>query len=64
MARSTVRFGNLSRVFEHGRSEMYTRMAQICVLYEDLKIETGRLFSLAQSVNFDNVNEHSFEVLY
>jgi hypothetical protein len=64
MPRSTVHFGNLAQVFEYGRSEMYSRIAQICVLYEDLKIETSNLFSLARSVDFDNVSEHSFEVLY
>ena len=60
-----LRVGNLRTLFKAGISEMYSRIAQICVLYEDLRIETGRLFALATSLNLDgDLTEHTFEVLY
>ncbi len=65
MGRSIVRVGNLRTLFKAGTSEMYSRTAQICVLYEDLRIETGRLFALATSLDLNgDLTEHTFEVLY
>lgn len=65
MGRSIVRIGNLRALFKAGTSEMYVRVAQICVLYEDLRIETGRLFALATGLNLDgDLTEHTFEILY
>ncbi len=64
MARSTIRIGNLSRAFAYGRSEMYNRIAQICVLYEDLKLETGKLFIFVQQGENLDVRKRNFEIMY
>jgi hypothetical protein len=59
-----VRIGNLSRAFGYGKSEMYNRIARICVLYEDLRIETGKLFGFSKAFKNDGEVMNTFEVLY
>jgi hypothetical protein len=64
MPHSFIRIGNISRAFDYGCSEMYNRIAQICVLFQDLRIEILRLHFLTENIDFDNVSAHSFEAFY
>jgi hypothetical protein len=64
MARTTTRFLNLGKAFKYGRSEMYNRVAQICVIYEDLRIETAPLFAAAQNFTPGDEVQNTFEILY
>jgi hypothetical protein len=41
--RSITRIGSLDRVFSYGTSELLNRLAQLSVLFEDLRIEWGGL---------------------
>lgn len=47
---SRTRFAPLQKVFAQGRSELLTCMAQLSVLYEDLRIETFALTADEQEV--------------
>jgi hypothetical protein len=63
MSGTRVRIRNLSRAFGYGKSEMYNRIAQICVLYEDLRIETGRLFEFVEALMLEGEVKKTFEAL-
>lgn len=43
---------------------MYNLIAEICVLYEDLKLETEKLFHVASDLQREGEVKKPFEVLY
>lgn len=61
MAKSTVRYGNLRRVFRTGNANAFdAHLVQLCVLFEDLRIEALGVTAgqMARLDVLDSVTEH------
>lgn len=64
MPKSLMRFAPLERVFEHGRSSLMDCLAQLSVLYEDLRIETFAITSDSDEVKRLDYLDSRYRVHY
>jgi hypothetical protein len=65
MARGTTsRFGELSRVFKGGQSELLNAIGRLSVLYEDLRLEMGEFRILHGKVIVANEPDMEYRVMY